>query len=494
MPRDLIGKHSLAGRSFISWSCSFLKGTFPASSVPMASDDLDIPQISVVGVQDDTSSGSTRDASPVPSPDNSSFPSPLSHASASPDTHGYLSLPTPILRNRTSLDIPSSPASHTSDASSLQPPPSPTLTAHSSGSVRWANATILRDNNPEEHDGLSSLGLLAPPPQGHRRKSSTATVSSIGSSFTDRDTEDSAGLGLSLVRSGQSDAPSTLPSPTNTHVDGASDISRPSSPGSFLKRTVQRVRHPSPSPSADTDAASDITRHDSGQKGDNADVNRKGAELARPPILDLKQEANLNVEPFSFKPLQLASLVDPKSLENLESLGGVEGVLHGLGVHRLHGLSTKLTSPSQAGSPDPATIINAVTPSGIEMSPPKPNIMITSPTGVPEGLQSTASLGGGSNLVHPASGAAYEATLEDRQRIYGYNILPHRPSKSLIRLMWLALQDKVIVSPRYPLLISMCLIFVSGFVIGRRRGITCPWPFPRLWHNPPRRTAPCGLG
>lgn len=411
----------------------------------MASDDLDIPQISVVGVQDDSASGPSIDTSPVSSPDNSSFPpSPLGHASSPAEAHGFLSLPTPILRNtRNSLDIPSSPASHTSDASSLQPPPSPTLSAISSGSIRWATSTVLRENNPEEHDGMSSLGLLAPPPQGHRRKSSTGTISSIGSSFTDRDVDDSSGLGLSLIRSGHSDAPSTLPSPTNTHVDPGSDISRPSSPSGFFKKAVQRVRHPSPSPSGDTDMGSDTTRHDNAQRGDNSDVNRKGTELARPAVLDLKQEADLNVEPFGFKPLQLAGLVDPKSLENLESLGGVEGLLRGLGVNRHRGLNSKLTPPSQPVSPDPGNI-NAVTPFGVELSPPKPNIMITSPAGVPEGLQSSASLGGASSVGRPAS-SAYEATIEDRQRIYGENVLPQRPGKSLLRLMWLALQDKVIV-------------------------------------------------
>ena len=419
----------------------------------MASDDLDIPEISVVGVQDDSTFVPIIDDHPASSPDNSSFPlSPLRHASSLTDTHGLLSLPTPILRiSRSSLDTPSSPASHMSDASSLQPPPSPTLSAYSSGSVRWANSTVLRDNNPEEHDGLSSLGLLAPPPHGHHRKGSTGTISTIGSSSTDRDIDDSTGLGLSLVRSGHSDAPSTLPSPTNTHVDPASDISRPSSAAGFFKRQVQRVRQPSPAPSGDSDI-SDTTRHDSAQRGDNADVNRKGTELARPAVLDLKQEADLNVEPFTFKPLQLAALVDPKSLENLETLGGVEGLLRGLGVNRLRGLSSKSTPPSQSGSPDPGTIINAVTPFGVEMSPPKPDIMITSPAGVPEGLQSTASLGGGSSAGRPASlkfsAAAYDATTDDRQRIYGENIIPQRPSKSLLRLMWLALQDKVIVRPK----------------------------------------------
>jgi len=115
--------------------------------VHMASDDLDISQFP--GVQD---SGP---------PDKPSFPLPhIGHASSPSDNHVMFALPTPILRNfRNPLDVPGSPASHTSNASS-HPPPSPTLSAHSTGSIRWATATVLRDNNPEEHDGLSSLVFL----------------------------------------------------------------------------------------------------------------------------------------------------------------------------------------------------------------------------------------------------------------------------------------------------------------------------------------------
>ncbi|KAI9449869.1 calcium-translocating P-type ATPase [Lactarius psammicola] len=423
----------------------------------MASDDLDIPQIAVVGVQEDNNYN------------NSSFS--LSHIGHTRSSD--LSLPTPILRNsRNSLDVPGSLASHSSGASSSHPPPSPTLSAHSSGSVRWATSTVLRDNNPEEHDGLSSLGLLAPSSQGYRQKGRNGTVSSICSIFTDRDIEDSSSLGLSPVRSGHSDVPITLPSPTNTHVDAGSDISRPSSAASFFKRTVQRVRHSSPSPSGDTDAGPDTTRNDSVQKGDNADIKRKRAELARPAVLDLKQEADLNVELFAFKPLQLASLVDPKSLENLESLGGVEGLIRGLGTDRLRGLSTKLTPPSQSGSREPGTI-NPETPYGVEMTSPKLNIMITSPAGVPEGLQSTASLGANS-VGRPASlkfsEGTYEATIGDRQRIYGQNILPHRPSKSLLSLMWLALQDKVIILLSIAAVVSLALGLFQDFGTPRPEG------------------------
>jgi hypothetical protein len=60
-----------------------ITGTFPALSIPMALDDLDISQISVVSIQDDTPSGSTQDTSPVPSPYNSLFP----HSHDPPQTH-----------------------------------------------------------------------------------------------------------------------------------------------------------------------------------------------------------------------------------------------------------------------------------------------------------------------------------------------------------------------------------------------------------------------
>jgi Ca2+-transporting ATPase len=40
---------------------------------------------------------------------------------------------------------------------------------------------------------------------------------------------------------------------------------------------------------------------------------------------------------------------------------------------------------------------------------------------------------------------ASKATIEDRKRVYGENVLPTRASKSLLQLMWMALKDKVLV-------------------------------------------------
>ena len=216
-------------------------------------------------------------------------------------------------------------------------------------------------------------------------------------------------------------------------------------------KIMQRVRHPSPPTSGDINMGAGTTRNDSAREGDHADIRPKGAELTHPAVLDIKQEADLNVEPFVFKPLQLADLVVHKSLENLENLGGVEGLLRGIGTSPLRGLSTKLTPPNQLGSPDPGTI-NVVTPYGVEMMP----IMITRGGDMPKEPQCTAraTREGSSGVGRPAcldySAGAYEATIEDRQRIYGQNILPQRPSKSLRRLMWLALQEKVVVRPTIP--------------------------------------------
>ncbi|KAH9052627.1 hypothetical protein EDB87DRAFT_423558 [Lactarius vividus] len=389
----------------------------------MTSDYLEVPatilEIALVGERP------ALGASPATSPASSFPPFPIGHTEPPIHPCDILSISTPILRfSQIFQDVSGSPTSHTSDVSSLHPTPSPTLSTHSPGSIRRATSTVLFDDNPEEHNGLSSLGLLPPPAQVHRRKGRT----DVGSIFPDCDIDDSPSPGLVTVLSSQSDVSSTHLSSTNTHMNAGSDTSRPLS-----VRTVQPIRHWHPS-RGETDIGSDTT-----------------------------QEADLNLEPFAFKPLQLASLVDRKSLENLESLGGVEGLLRGLGTDRVRGLSTKLM---QHGSRDPRTI-NAVTFDGVEMTSRN-----TSPAG-PEGLQSTAKLADGSGVGRPASpnsAGAYEVTTQHRQRIYGHNILPQRPTKSLLLLMWLALHDKTLVLLSITAVVSLVLGLFQDFSTSRPDG------------------------
>ena len=117
-----------------------------------------------------------------------------------------------------------------------------------------------------------------------------------------------------------------------------------------------------------------------GQKGDNADVKCKEAQVVRLAMLDLKQEAGLDVHPFPFKPLQLASLVDPKDLETLEGMGGVGALLRGLETHPTHGLRIETRMPStHFASPNP--IVQSFTAFHMNDNPSTPDIMIASPAG-----------------------------------------------------------------------------------------------------------------
>jgi Ca2+-transporting ATPase len=206
------------------------------------------------------------------------------------------------------------------------------------------------------------------------------------------------------------------------------------------------MRQPSPSPSDKTYTGSDATQND-GQKGDNAEVKRRGAQFLRPAVLDLNQESDPDVRPFSFNSRQLARLFYPKDLEILEVMGGVDAILRSLGTHPTHGLRTKLGLLSYHGLPDAASqdFIESQT---AEKDLPMLNT-VTSPAALLQGPQSSAGLAGSSGVSIPTAFQVfkdvYRVSIEDRQRIFGRNIIPRCTNKTLLQLMWLALKDKVLV-------------------------------------------------
>lgn len=114
-------------------------------------------------------------------------------------------------------------------------------------------------------------------PHSHRQKGSIGTISSIGSSSSERDIKGQSSP-LQAAHS-ESDVTSTRPFPTFPRLYTTPDTSARSSMTSFIliKKIIYCVRRPSPSPIRETDTGSDITRND-GQKGDNADAKCKGPE------------------------------------------------------------------------------------------------------------------------------------------------------------------------------------------------------------------------
>jgi P-type Ca2+ transporter type 2C len=191
-------------------------------------------------------------------------------------------------------------------------------------------------------------------------------------------------------------------------------------------------------------------------------------ERTERPELDLSQDESIDAGPFSFKPVQLASLVDPKNLPALTQMGGVTGLLRGLGTHRKHGLQNlgpgssgqhsrhsvkgKDADRSGDGRPDAGTSGAGDGASQRHDRPDTemeavPGIMVTGEDGEAEEAKIEELAAASRDEI--AGGNAYNATLEDRHHVFGENVLPSRKTKSLLQLMWLALKDKVLVSTAF---------------------------------------------
>lgn len=114
--------------------------------------------------------------------------------------------------------------------------------------------------------------------------------------------------------------------------------------------------------------------------------------------------------PFSFTPEELMNLIDPKSPETLVLYGGVEGVLAGLHADPIRGLSTANRPLSQ---------------------------VVDESEKFDQGHPGGASGGGGGGTG---------GTFAEREEFFGRNVLPKRKPKSIFKLMWIALHEKILVS------------------------------------------------
>ena len=323
-------------------------------------------------------------------------------SSPSPSDQGLFATippPSPSPSDQGSIVTFSPPSPSPSDHGSiLTIPPSPTLSSHSSVHFQQPTTLSLRDNQPGS--GLTSLKMLSPETAyNHRRRPSRAShTASVDESVAETELDSSQHLPLTPIGSySKADNVSinTTSSPTTTAV-GTMSVH------AFESKGTSRSHRDS------TETSVDELR---GMKSN------KGKEPANMSEITHIPEENMDPSPFYFNPSRLASLVDPKSLNSLTELGGVNGLIKGLGTNMHDGLS--LSSLGQL----PDLKADHVVDDG----------------------------GGGDSQgwVTPSQDItardAFAAALEDRKRIYGTNILPARRSKSLLLLMWLAFKDKVLV-------------------------------------------------
>ena len=320
-------------------------------------------------------------------PDSSAFPTTSTGHARKPSDPSLLS-PGILKPGRRSFDT---------SASEDGVPPSPTLSTQSS--VHFKTSTALRENKPG--DGSTSLALLSPQDttRSHSRRPSNATTTS-----TDEGTVADHSPGFSRfypatseVTTSARSAVETFSSPTPTHVGSVSDVGDPEKRKHKNKKARKKVK-------GNADGSPK-------EEGEDEDED-KALEL------DLTQDEHIDPTPFASRPYHLASLVDPKNLDLLEGMGGIKGLLSGLGVDSNTGLNIGGKSSEAAEGP---------------------SVVVTSPAGEKSEAVDKS----------PHEGGAYNATVEDRQRVYGSNVLPPRKSKSLLQLMWLALKGKVLASPSH---------------------------------------------
>jgi Ca2+-transporting ATPase len=295
--------------------------------------------------------------------DNNNIPSINIITDVVPPPSATSLLPSPAsgLLSPTNAYGPSSPT--VSDAGSI--PPSPTLSSHSV--TPYKSTVQLRDNVPDQNSGLTSLGLLNP--NSHRRKLSNAT------SVTETESD------LRHVSSART---------SFTHVD------RPNSEKISLDAGNEHE-------------GKDEKKKKKKKKGESAEDEEPTKTNHQ---LELAQDEAIDPKPFQFKPYQLAHMLDPKSLEALIAMGGIQGLLRGLGTDAERGLSTEDASTRHekhglgSGASHSEKSHNNEKP---------PEIVLTEPSG---------------NIGIPTDDrSAFAASFDDRKRVYGRIFYPRASAR-----------------------------------------------------------------
>ncbi|KAL2021253.1 hypothetical protein VTK56DRAFT_7332 [Thermocarpiscus australiensis] len=151
---------------------------------------------------------------------------------------------------------------------------------------------------------------------------------------------------------------------------------------------------------------------------------------------DFKVEDN----PFAFSPGMLGKMFDPKSLSAFYKLGGLSGIEKGLRSNRTTGLSVDETSLTGCVSFEEATS------AGSEKT-------LTEGKSLPQ-TDSHA----GSRRQDSANEA-----FSSRKRVFRDNRLPEKKGKSLLQLMWITYNDKVLILLSIAAVISLAIGLYQTF-------------------------------
>jgi len=150
---------------------------------------------------------------------------------------------------------------------------------------------------------------------------------------------------------------------------------------------------------------------------------------------------------FAFSPGQLNKLINPKSLAAFYALGGLAGLEKGLRTDRKAGLS--VDEMSLEGTVTFQEAVAAARKPGSPPPPPPPapnDADRKAPRVRTERRSSIQSNASGPEVHHEEfRRASHDEVFSDRKRVYKDNRLPAKEGKSLLQLMWITYNDKVLI-------------------------------------------------
>ncbi|RKF62207.1 Calcium-transporting ATPase 2 [Erysiphe neolycopersici] len=232
--------------------------------------------------------------------------------------------------------------------------------------------------------------------------------------------------------------------PTSSHNNPQNNISPTSARGDrgsmFLAVPSLRSRQNS----IETDEGDRAGTNFSGDTFSNPSLEREGSykrflgngdvikdTKALSPDPGTESEFDVDPTPFAFSQGQLNKLINPKSLSAFYALGGLAGLEKGLRTDRSSGLNVDETKFQGNISFDQA-LAAARTAQPLINSDHKSSPPFSTDRKLDDNDSSS-------------SGSSQNKAFCDRKRIYNNNRLPVKKGKSLLQLMWITYNDKVLI-------------------------------------------------
>lgn len=150
---------------------------------------------------------------------------------------------------------------------------------------------------------------------------------------------------------------------------------------------------------------------------------------------DQGKEADFQVDknPFAFSPGQLSKMFNPKSLAAFYKLGGLVGIEKGLRADRHTGLGIDENHLDGCVTFEEATGSSKIATEGAGSAAPTPT------------------------TATDAQGQHPEDHFADRKRVFKDNTLPEKKGKSLLQLMWITYNDKVLILLSIAAVVSLAI-------------------------------------